>query len=71
MFGRQCRLLFRKSDTVRDLIELVYNNLLGPIRVLSITRSRYILILEQIVINSLDHYKMTISEFLSALFLFG
>src|SRR5579871_2773742 len=44
MFGRQCRLLFRKSDTVRDLMELVHSDLLGPIRVLSIARLRYVLI---------------------------
>src|SRR5579871_5563436 len=44
MFGRQCRLPFRKSDTVRDLMELVHSDLLGPIRVPSITGSRYMLI---------------------------
>src|SRR5579871_3867505 len=33
MFGRQCRLPFGKSDTVRDLMELVHSDLLGPIRV--------------------------------------
>src|SRR5579871_5954602 len=44
IFGRQCRLPFEKSDIVRDLMELVHSDLLGPIRVLSITGSRYILI---------------------------
>src|SRR5579871_2837884 len=43
MFRKQCRLPFRKSDTVRDLMELVHSDLLGLIRVPSITESRYVL----------------------------
>src|SRR5579871_1280540 len=44
MFGRQCRLPFGKSDIIRDLMELVHSDLLGPIRILSIAGSKYVLI---------------------------
>ena len=43
MYERQSRLSFRRSNTEWNLMELVHSDLLGPIRVLSLAGSRYVL----------------------------
>src|SRR5579871_4259607 len=43
LYGRQCQKPFEHSETQRTLLELVHSDLLGPVRVLSIIGSRYVL----------------------------
>src|SRR5579871_6689769 len=62
IFGKQYRLLFGKSDIVRDLMELVYSNLLEPIRVLSIAGSRYMLIFIEGKSHFPKYYYLKIKE---------
>src|SRR5579871_5923094 len=62
IFRRQCRLLFKRSDIVRDLIKLIYSNLLEPIRVLSIIKSRYVLIFIEGKSHFPKYYYLKIKE---------
>src|SRR5579871_1832337 len=43
IYKRQTKLLFRRSNTERELIILVHSDILGPIRIPSIIGSRYML----------------------------
>jgi transposase InsO family protein len=43
IYGKHCRTPFTESHTSRELMELVHSDLIGPIRVPSINRARYVL----------------------------
>ena len=43
IYGKQCRKPFAESTTQRELMELVHSDIMGPIKVPSLNKSRYVL----------------------------
>ena len=43
IYGKQCHKPFTESHTLRELMELVHSDLIGPIRIPSINKARYVL----------------------------
>ena len=43
IYGKQCRKRFAESNTKRELMELVHSDIMGPIKVPSINKARYVL----------------------------
>ena len=43
IYGKQCHKPFTESHTSRELMELVHSDLIGPIRIPSINKARYVL----------------------------
>ena len=52
IYRKQIKLLFRRSNIEKELMILVYSNILGPIRVSLIISSRYMLIF----IEDISHF---------------